>query len=160
MKGIFVSLDARDRLYFDIGGLQCVMHVSMLKQANMSYSDVGVKGKPISCLGFMELNISQKSYWLRCISKSNLTKKLSHGDENEDFVSGETLTGEITKLKRNNGKRSKVEVTFNDGRLTMMPRRFFRTPTDIDKLKLGDIITLQKTGYDEDLDQTIWRVVK
>lgn len=160
MNGKFITSDEKHRLYFDIGGLQCIMHDSMLKQANIMYSDVCVKGKTCSCLGFMELKISKKSYWLRCISKLNLTKKLSHGDENEDYIIGETLIGEVVKVKRNNGKKSKVEVKFRDGRLTMMPRRFFPIPTDIDNLKLGDIIKLQKTGYDEDLDQTIWKVIK
>ena len=69
------------------------------------------------------------------------------------------LTGKVGAIKRNNGKRSKVKVVFSDGRQTMLPRRYFGSPEDIDKVKRGDILKLQKVGYDEDLDQTIWKVI-
>ena len=47
-----------------------------------------------------------------------------------------------------------------DGRETMVPKRFFRSANlSITDWKIGDTITLQKTGFDDELDQTIWKIL-
>lgn len=160
MSGKFLYSDEKKRLCFEIGGVKCAMHESILKQANLQSSDICVKNKVCGCLSFMELNKTRNSYWLRVINKSKPIKQLTHGDAEEDFKDGETLTGKITGYIKKQGKSRKVKVLFSDERQTTVPRRFFDPSTDLDLLKIGDFITLQKTGYDEELDQTIWKVIK
>ena len=54
-------------------------------------------------------------------------------------------------------KTTKVKVKTDDGRETMVPRRFFVAVTlKIEDIKKGDTIQIQKTGFDDELDQTIW----
>ena len=160
MSGKYLNSDANQRHYFDIGGVKCGIHDSFLKQVNLQPTDICVKNKVCGCLTFMELNKTRNSYWLRVIDKSKPIKQLSHGDDEEDFGEGETLSGKITGHIKKQGKSRKIKVLFSDERQTTVPRRFFVPSTDIDLLKIGDPITLQKTGYDEELDQTIWKVIK
>lgn len=159
MSGKFVESDERHRLYFDIGGVKFAMHYEEIKRARLLSSEICVKNKPFSKVAILDLSINNGRFWLRVVDPSKLNKRLSHGDEKEDYEDGEVLTGKVGAIKRNNGKRSKVKVVFSDGRQTMLPRRYFGSPEDIDKVKRGDILKLHKIGYDEDLDQTIWKVI-
>lgn len=159
MCGKFVESDERHRLYFDIGGVKFAMHYEEIKRARLLSSEICVKNKPFSKVAILDLSINNGRFWLRVVDPSKLNKRLSHGDEKEDYEDGEVLTGKVGAIKRNNGKRSKVKVVFSDGRQTMLPRRYFGSPEDIDKVKRGDILKLHKIGYDEDLDQTIWKVI-
>ena len=76
----------------------------------------------------------------------------------------EIVTGTVTDIMRyktqgGKMKTTKVKLKLSDGRETMVPRRFFiAVGLNITAYKKGDTIQIQKTGFDDELDQTTWRI--
>ena len=89
-----------------------------------------------------------------------LNKKLSHGDLEDAYIDGMELTGTILRFKSNKGMRRKMIVRFPNGKETSVPRRYFTPASTMDSIKAGQSITLKKTGYDKENDQTIWKIIK
>ena len=88
MSGKFVESDERNRLYFDIGGVKFAMHDEEIKRAQLLSSEICVKNKPFSKVAILDLSINNGRFWLRVVDPSKLNKRLSHGDEKEDYEDG------------------------------------------------------------------------
>lgn len=162
IKGKYINTNARCH-YFSIAGVKCMISDGFLKQSGKSISQLCDNNRVCDQLAFANIIFSEHRYLLRVLKSDSLTKKLSHADGKEDFVIGEVLLGVIRSFKSyaKNGvsKRTKAIVEFEDGRKTMVPRRFFKSNLSIDDLVVGNTITLKKIGFDDELDQTIWEVV-
>ena len=148
---------------FNIAGVKCTLYKSSLNQLGLSIDQVCDINKTCNQLGFSNLIFNDKNYILRILKPEHLTNELSHADREEDFMLGETLVGTIKTIKayrkvKGGKKRTKIMVEFEDGRQSMVPRRFFKSPMSIDNYNIGDTLTLKKVGFDDDLDQTIWEI--
>lgn len=86
------------------------------------------------------------------------------GDKDSDFYINEIITGTVTEImcyKTHAGKKKTTKVKIEDGRETMIPRRFFYPAMlDIEDFKIGEVIKIQKTGFDDELDQTTWKIIE
>lgn len=158
ISGTLTSTEGK-RHYFNIAGVKCVISEGFLKQAGKSITQICDKHKECKQLAFANLIFNKQQYLLRVLKPEYLTRKLSHGDGQDDFLNGEELIGKIVHTKQNFGIIKKIKVHFDDGRESMVPRRFFNSPLSIDDYKIGDSIKLKKVGFDEENDQTIWEVL-
>lgn len=143
----------------DIAGVSCFMPIAFIKNAGLPKNLP--HGYNFKNIAFGNLLFNQKQYLLRFVSEVQMQKKTSHGDKDSDFGINETVTGTISGVKRYKKKPTKLRVKFEDGRETMMPRRFFNTAMlNIESFKIGDVIKIKKTGFDDELDQTIWDIIE
>uniref|UniRef100_UPI0040250C72 WG repeat-containing protein n=1 Tax=Prevotella sp. TaxID=59823 RepID=UPI0040250C72 len=142
----------------DIAGVKCrVNKINMMK-----YNVQSLFGSNNECriLAFMNINFGNKQYNLRVLPKNKLNITLSHGDKDSDFSIGETLVGTVKASKRNNRKISRLMVKFDDGRKTKVTRQLFiRSHQDITFYKIGSKIKLRKVGFNDEFDQTIWKIL-
>ena len=150
--------------FINIAGVKCMISDFSLSQAGKSITQIFDDTGTCKQFGFANLIFNKRQYLLRILKPEQLTHTLSHADGKNDFTLGEILEGKITSFKAysKNGKRkrTKAMVEFPDGRTTMVPRRFFNTPSQsIDHYNVNNIIKLEKIGFDEELDQTIWEVL-
>ena len=146
----------------DIAGITCYLPNPLKIIAGL---DGKIKlGSKLNNIAFANLIFSQKRYLLRFVSDAQMSKEISHGDKDSDFSMNEIVTGTITNIMRykkqgGNMMITKVKLKLSDGRETMVPRRFFiAVGLDIASFTKGDVIQIQKTGFDDDLDQTTWRI--
>lgn len=148
--------------FFNIAGVKCLISEGFLRQSKKAISQLCDNQKVCNQLAFANLLFSKQAYSLRVLKQECLTKKLSHADGKDDFPTGEILSAKITSFKvyiRMGGKRrTKAMVEFPDGKESMVPRRFFKSTHTIDTYNIGDTLLLKKTGYDDELDQTVWEV--
>jgi hypothetical protein len=148
----------------DIAGVSCFMPITFIKNAGL-VEDI-THGYNFKNIAFGNLIFNQKRYLLRFVSEAQMQKKTSHGDKDSDFYINEIVTGTISEIMRYNtpaGKKktTKVKVKIEDGRETMIRRRFFYPAMlDIEDFKIGDVIKIQKTGFDDELDQTTWKIIE
>ncbi len=145
-----------------VGGVTCVIPDAIAKQRDIIIH----VGKTYEDLAFGNLMFGQKNYQLKIVPNDRLNKRATHGDKPNDFSDMEIVTGVVSSFKIKKDKRNlatiitKLLVKVTDGRETMVPRRFFKSANlDITDWKVGDAITLQKTGFDDELDQTIWKII-
>lgn len=147
---------------FNVAGVKCMIPEAFLRQMNKTIEQLCDNEQICNQLAFANLVFSKKSYILRVLNSERLTHRLSHADGKDDFPLGEVLNGKITSFKTyarmGTKRRTKAMVEFSDGKQSMVPRRFFNASHPIDEYKVGDVLLLKKTGYDEELDQTIWDV--
>lgn len=145
-------------IYVEIAGVKCrINEVNMMKQTVHS-----LFGSNNECriLAFMNINFGNKQYNLRVLPKNKTNIILSHGDKNSDFSIGETLIGTVIGHKRNNRKISRLMVKFDDGRETKVTRQLFlRSGQDITFYRKGSKIKLRKDGFNDEFDQTIWKIL-
>jgi hypothetical protein len=148
----------------DIAGVSCFMPITFIKNAGL-VEDI-THGYNFKNIAFGNLIFNQKRYLLRFVSEAQMQKKTSHGDKDSDFYINEIVIGTISEIMRYNtpaGKKktTKVKVKIEDGRETMIRRRFFYPAMlDIEDFKIGDVIKIQKTGFDDELDQTTWKIIE
>lgn len=77
----------------------------------------------------------------------------------------EIVTGVIKhiikhKTKGGEVKPTKAILSTTDGRETMIPKRFFSAARlKITDFTIGDRMQIQKTGFDDELDQTTWKII-
>lgn len=146
----------------DISGVNCYLPNSFIKHAGLE-GKINL-GSKLNDIAFGNLIFSQKRYLLRFVSDAQMLKKMSHGDKDSDFSMNEIVTGTITDIMRyktqgGKMKTTKVKLKLSDGRETMVPRRFFiAVGLDITAFAKGDVIQIQKTGFDDELDQTTWQI--
>lgn len=150
--------------FFNIAGVKCMLPGAFLKMMGKTISQICDANHICKELAFSNLIFNQQKYLLRILKAEHLTKELSHADNKDDYAIGDELTGTITSFKSYakmgvGKKRTKAMVAFPDGRKTMVPRRFFNAAKTIEEFKIGDSISLRKSGFDDELDQTIWIVV-
>lgn len=144
--------------YFNIGAALCILPEGLLKQAGKTLVTVLNPNKECVSLAFG--NIIRNKYLLRVVDTKGLNKKLSHGDLEDSFIDGIELTGTVVRFKSHKGMKRKMIVRFPNGKETTVPRRFFTPATVMDGVRAGQSITLKKTGYDKENDQTIWNILK
>ena len=151
------------RHLFSVSGVECIISDRLIEVSGKSLSQLCDKNGICKEFAFSNLLFKQQKYFLLLLKAQNLTKELSHADNKEDFAQDEELTGVISSfksyLKMGKMARTKAIVEFQDGRITMVPRRFFKTSKTINDYEVGDLISLKKNGFDEELDQTIWIVI-
>ena len=146
----------------DISGVSCYLPNSFIKYAG--FEGKINPGSTLDDIAFGNLIFSQNRYLLRFVSEAQMQKKMSHGDKDSDFSMNEIVTGTVTDIMRyktqsGKMKTTKVKLKLSDGRETMVPRRFFiAVGLNITAYKKGDTIQIQKTGFDDELDQTTWRI--
>ncbi len=161
ISGKCISLSTKNA-QIDIAGVRCSIPYRFIKDAGMAnklYS-----GMLLNNIAFINLFFNKKQYLLRFVTESQLSKKTSHGDKDHDFAMNEIITGVVTaikKISKSTGARiTKLHVKSKDGRMTKIPRRFFiEAGLDITNVKIGDEIEIQKVGFDDELDQTIWNII-
>ena len=147
----------------DISGVQCFIPKSIIEQ--VGFDGHINRGRIFDDIAFSNLIFSQKHYLLRFISDSQLLKKTSHGDKDSDFSINEIVTGTIVMVMKYQTEAGKVKMTkvklrLSDGRETMVPKRFFvAAGLNMLDFRSGDILHVQKTGFDDELDQTIWSII-
>ena len=144
--------------YFKVASVVCVLPDGMLKQANKTIDRVLNSVGDCTSLAFG--NIIRNKYLLRVVDIKGLNKKLSHGDLEDAFSNGVELTGTVLKFKSNKGMKRKMIVRFPNGKETSVPRRYFTPASLMDSIRSGQSVTLKKTGYDKENDQTIWEIIK
>lgn len=162
ISGKCISLSTKNA-QIDIAGVRCSIPYRFIKDAGMLsklYS-----GKVLNNIAFINLFFDKKQYLLRFVTESQLSKKTSHGDKDHDFAMNEIIIGVVTEIKKipkSTGSRiTKLLVKTKDGRMTKIPRRFFiEAGLDITNVKIGDEIEIQKVGFDDELDQTIWNIIR
>lgn len=145
----------------EVVGVKCSLSKALLKTLGLESIKVG---QTLSNIAFGNLLFSQGLYLLRFVSKEQMNKKTSHGDKDSDFQMSEIVTGSITDIMRykyyKGIRTTKVKITITDGRESMIPRRFFAAAgLKIDDFKKGDIVKIQKIGFDDELDQTNWKIL-
>ena len=149
---------------FNIAGVKCALPNVFVKQLGKNIGQLCDSNGMCNQLSFSNLIFKDKRYLLRILKSEYLTKKLSHADNKEDFALGEEFVVKIISFKSyaKNGikRRTKAMVEFEDGRKSMVPRRFFNTKHSIDDYDRGDAISIKKVGFDEELDQTIWQLLE
>lgn len=150
-------------LQININGVICVLPMSFLK--NIGLENNIRKGQSIENLAFGNLIFGQQKYILKTLTKVQMHNKTCHGDKDSDFNMNEVINGcvsAIMKYKTPNGKIkiTKLKLKTDDGRVTMIPRRFFNNLNlDIRDYQIGDNIQIQKVGFDDELDQTKWKII-
>lgn len=144
--------------YFIIGGATCVLPEGLVKQVKKALNTILNTNQECTMLAFG--NIIKNKYLLRVVEKESLKKKLSHGDLEDSFTDGVELIGTITSFKSLKGRKRKAIVRFPNGKETSVPRRYFVPSSSLDNVTVGQSITLKKTGYDKENDQTIWQILK
>lgn len=148
----------------DIAGVSCYLSKNAIEKIQLPQPLFDIHGY-CNILAFSNIIFPENRYLLRACSGENLKRHLSHGDNDEDFAMDETLNGIVTsvkKFRKKTGKYviSKVLVSFEDGRISMVPRRFFvAAHKSIEDYPTKSSIILKKTGYDDDRDQTIWQII-
>jgi predicted nucleic acid-binding Zn-ribbon protein len=162
ISGKFINSEG-DHYYFNIGGVTCSIAHRAVEYHGKTISELCNSDMVCNKFGFFNLLFGQNSYILSILKEENLTRELTHGDGKEDFENGEELIGVITSFKEypkygGGLRRTKAMVKFPDGRISMVPRRFFKSSKTINDYEIGDSISLKKNGFDEELDQTIWIV--
>lgn len=157
ITGKYIKKDGSN-YYFSIASVLCVLPEGLLKQANKTIDRVLNSVGDCTSLAFG--NIIRNKYLLRVVDAKGLNKKLSHGDLEDSFIDGVELTGTILRFKSHKGMRRKMIVKFPTGKETTVPRRYFTPSTKMDSVRAGQSITLKKTGYDKENDQTIWNIIK
>ena len=149
---------------FNVAGVECFISGKLIDLSGKSLSQLCDENGICKEFAFSNLLFKQQKYFLLVLKAKNLTKELSHADNKEDFAQDEELTGVISSFKSyyKMGKmeRTKAIVKFSDGRITMVPRRFFKSSKTINNYEIGDSIRLKKNGFDEELDQTMWIVIE
>ena len=95
------------------------------------------------------------------VSLSNevsLNKPFNHVDVDADFRLNERLEGKVVKVVSTNGRRY---VEFEDGRLTYITKsQFAESEVDINNYIRGANIVLEKIGFEDFYERTIWKVIK
>lgn len=157
ITGKYIKKDGSN-YYFNIASVSCVLPEGLLKQASKTLDKVLNSVGECTTLAFG--NIIRNKYLLRVVDSKGLNKKLSHGDLEDAYIDGMELTGTILRFKSNKGMRRKMIVRFPNGKETSVPRRYFTPASTMDSIKAGQSITLKKTGYDKENDQTIWQIIK
>ena len=157
ITGKYIKKDGSN-YYFNIASVSCVLPEGMLKQANKTLDRILNSVGECTSLAFG--NIIRNKYLLRVVDGKGLNKKLSHGDLEDAYIDGMELTGTILRFKSNKGMRRKVIVRFPNGKETSVPRRYFTPASLMDGIRASQSITLKKTGYDKENDQTIWKIIK
>lgn len=157
ITGKYIKKDGSN-YYFNIASVSCVLPEGMLKQANKTLDRILNSVGECTSLAFG--NIIRNKYLLRVVDSKGLNKKLSHGDLEDAYIDGMELTGTILRFKSNKGMRRKVIVRFPNGKETSVPRRYFTPASLMDGIRASQSITLKKTGYDKENDQTIWKIIK
>ncbi len=146
----------------DIAGVNCYLSNTFINSARLE--ERFSSGQIFTDLAFGNLIFNQKQYLLRFISEGQMQKRMSHGDKDSDFGMNETIVVTIIGIMRYKNPKGKVKTTkikaiTEDGRETMIPRRFFIAASlNIEDFKKGDVIKIQKNGFDDELDQTIWKI--
>ena len=152
-----------DGIKVNISGVYGYMSTSEIERS-------GMKGKIktdhiIGNMAFSNLIFSQKQYLLKFVSEAQMAKKTGHGDKDSDFSMNEIVTGVIKhiikhKTKGGEVKPTKAILSTTDGRETMIPKRFFSAARlKITDFTIGDRMQIQKTGFDDELDQTTWKII-
>ena len=157
ITGKYIKKDGSN-YYFNIASVSCVLPEGLLKQASKTLDRILNSVGECTTLAFG--NIIRNKYLLRVVDSKGLNKKLSHGDLEDAYIDGMELTGTILRFKSNKGMRRKMIVRFPNGKETSVPRRYFTPASTMDSIKAGQSITLKKTGYDKENDQTIWQIIK
>lgn len=157
ITGKYIKKDGSN-YYFNIASVSCVLPEGLLKQANKTLDRILNSVGECTSLAFG--NIIRNKYLLRVVDSKGLNKKLSHGDLEDAYIDGMELTGTILRFKSNKGMRRKMIVRFPNGKETSVPRRYFTPASLMDGIRAGQSITLKKTGYDKENDQTIWKIIK
>lgn len=153
---------APGKIKVDISGVSCYLPKPHVKQAGIEGKII--RGSILENIAFSNLIFNQKLYMLRFITDAQILKKMSHSDKDSDFNINEIVIGNITsivkyKVQSGKTKTTKVRIKVSDGRETMIPKRFFAAAgLDITTFKKDDIIQIQKIGFDDELDQTTWRI--
>jgi smc-like protein len=152
-----------DGIKVNISGVYGYMSTSEIERS-------GMKGKiktghTIGNMAFANLIFSQKQYLLKFVSEAQMAQKTGHGDKDSDFSMNEIVTGVIKRIIKHKTKGGEVKPTkailsTADGRETMIPKRFFSAARlKITDFTIGDHIQIQKTGFDDELDQTTWKII-
>lgn len=157
ITGKYIKKDGSN-YYFNIASVSCVLPEGLLKQANKTLDRILNSVGECTSLAFG--NIIRNKYLLRVVDSKGLNKKLSHGDLEDAYIDGMELTGTVLRFKSNKGMRRKMIVRFPNGKETSVPRRYFTPASLMDGIRAGQSITLKKTGYDKENDQTIWKIIK
>ena len=161
MTGKYIKSQGNSH-FFDISGIECVITEHSLRLFGKSLNQI-CDDNICKQLAFANILFSTQNYILRVLKPSHLNKQLAHADGKNDFLLGEIVIGEIKSFKmcKQNGvyKRRKAMIEFEDGRKSMIPRRFFKLDKTIDCYSVGDRINLKKVGFSDELDQTIWEIV-
>lgn len=147
----------------DIAGVSCYLSKAPIEKMTLPHPLFDTHGC-CKVLVFANIIFTDNKYLLRVCFGESLKKQLSHGDKEEDFAMGETLRGTVTSVKKyrkaEKNVTTKVIVAFDDGRISMVPRRFFAAAQkNIEDYPPKSPIILKKTGYDDGLDQTTWEIL-
>lgn len=106
------------------------------------------------------IDFSKNAIYVSDLTEKSANKKFDHVDNDYDFATGETLIGTISRVSKNK-TRMKYYVLFEDRRITYFGKSTLikagENPANYD---LGKKVTLQKTGYDSDVERTEWKLIK
>lgn len=162
MSGRCIGL-AKDKVKVDISGVSANIFMSSIEKPDLKGKII--PGYVMDKIAFRNILFSDKLCTLFVVSDDKMTKKIGHGDKDSDFSMDERVTGVIKRIMRyrtEDGKQktTKVFLRISDGRETMVPRRFFTSAgLKIVDFAIGDSIQIQKKGYDDELDQTKWKII-
>ena len=159
LKGEYVGLSEKQMRVVNIAGIQCFL----TKQYTCKeVKEACVAGR----LGFMNLMYHQQKYQLRLLTKTILTSKLSHGDQDNDYCLNEEYEGTIKSVqtsyvkKSNKKRRRRLLVSFSNGKSTFITAGYIkRSGKDINFYEVGQNIRLKKIGFDDEYDRTEWEVL-
>ncbi len=162
MSAVFESTTPKSYI-FNLSGVKCVLPKLFLK--GKSINEVCDTKNQCNRLAFSNLILSKQIYLLGMPTDNNLSKHSSHSDRETDFSPEEILKGRISNFKRyKKGEKgyivTKAMIIFEDNRKSMVPRRFFKASNlNIEDYDVGDELVLKKIGFDDELDQTVWKII-
>lgn len=141
----------------DVAGVAC--RLSKKACCDLSQQELFSSKRICVTLAFSNLVFGLKKYNLRVVKGIGMSKKLSKGDKDSDFVINQVVKGKIVGIISNKKQRRKVLVEFEDGRRTSVARRMFvGCGKDISSCVTGSEIILRKVGFDDERDQTVWKI--
>ena len=95
---------------------------------------------------------------IMALNNKNINSKFEHIDQDSDFPKNKHFTGIITFIKSYNGRRY---VKFENGQETYISKnRIARCGFNPNNYVVNSKITLEKTGFDDFYERTIWKVIR
>lgn len=158
--------EENNRFIIDIAGVKCYVSTKQIQNSGLNKNDLFGRNNMCDKLGFMNMNFNKGSYALRYLNEKNITKVLSFGDRNSNFILNEVIEGNITRIKKKynkSGEKRIVNVTVrfpNHSTTIVSTFDFVNSNKDINNYSYNDSIKLKKIGFNDSLDRTVWEVIE